>query len=115
MTKDDPSTPIVNLLATNPEAFDRWRAEYLRVHLTAQDHKTNSCGLHWAKLGRHHRTMISGDRERLYIWDFDRYRIFAGHRMGFTFEVAMDVTPDEALKLWDEHRAKLEGRNVGGQ
>jgi hypothetical protein len=40
---------------------------------------------------------------RVWVWEFDRYRVLVNNAYGFSFEMAPGVSAEEALTLYENH------------
>jgi len=91
--EDKPTTPIEMILQTEPEAMDFFRKRYLRLNHAMRDYKAVS--FHQARLGK--QSFCWTGVRRYWIWEFPPIRLFINNRKGVVFEVAPDLTVDEAL------------------
>lgn len=91
--EEKPTTPIENILQSEPEAMDFYRRHYLRLSETMLNFSPVT--FHQSRLERQHFCWTGV--HRYWIWDFPPFRLFVNNQKGVVIEVDPDLTVDEAL------------------
>lgn len=91
--EEKPTTPIENILQTEPGAWEFYRRRYMRLSHAMKDFKPVT--FHQMRLDKQH-FCWTGVR-RYWIWNFPPIRLFINNQKGVVFEVSPDLTVDEAL------------------
>lgn len=124
--EEKPSTPIANILQTEPGAMEFYTRRQLRVADILRNFP--AVDFHRTRLGR--QSFCWTGVHRYWIWDLPPLRLFVNNQKGIGVEVDPTLTVDEALdnfglyeeilgisykpvlRLSEEFRLEMEGRNA---
>lgn len=101
--RDQPTTPIENILQTEPGAWEFFHRNY--TYLNQAMHSFGLVRYHQTRLGK--QSFCWTGVHRYWIWEYPPIRVFVNNRKGIVFEVAPHLTVDEALNAFGVYMEAL--------